>query len=202
MTLPKQLTTVTRLSKTIALILFMALPIIAFIFGVKYQALVDLPNKSNIVANDKPFLVPSPKLLNKIEEKDLCDFTIKLPDGYHIQEPTNSFFGNTETKANKGQVCKVILGPHYKPLYEGYSGEQIQIDVYPAYLTDITELLRHANEKTDSYLPIHAYYYSRASMGGEDKVLVFENNFRIYEIFWRNEPSNLDSMIKQIVSQL
>ncbi|OGK40707.1 hypothetical protein A3A74_03760 [Candidatus Roizmanbacteria bacterium RIFCSPLOWO2_01_FULL_35_13] len=38
MLLPKELTTVTPLSKTIALIMFTLLPIIAFILGMKYQA--------------------------------------------------------------------------------------------------------------------------------------------------------------------
>ncbi len=35
--LPRSLTTVTRLSKTVALIMFIALPIVAFYLGIRYQ---------------------------------------------------------------------------------------------------------------------------------------------------------------------
>lgn len=203
MTLPKELTTVTRLSKTMALILFITLPIFAFFFGIKYQEVVDLPKQQNIVTNSKSCLLPRPAALNTIIEKELCDFIIKLPDGYHIQEPTNSFFGNTETKANKGQICKVILGPHYKMSHEGFLGEQIQINVYPTVFTDITELVKQEQDtKTDDYLPIHAYKFTRSSYGGEDEVLLFENNFRIYQIIWRNEPNNLEGVVRQIINQL
>ncbi len=37
MTLPEELTTVTRISKIVALIMFITLPIIAFVFGMRYQ---------------------------------------------------------------------------------------------------------------------------------------------------------------------
>lgn len=37
-TLPKELTTITPLSKMLALLLFIALPIIAFLFGMYYQS--------------------------------------------------------------------------------------------------------------------------------------------------------------------
>lgn len=41
MPLPKVFTTVTPLSKTIALILFVTLPIVAFIFGMSYQKMIN-----------------------------------------------------------------------------------------------------------------------------------------------------------------
>jgi len=40
MQIPKELTTVTTLSKTVALIMFITLPIIAFLFGMKYQTML------------------------------------------------------------------------------------------------------------------------------------------------------------------
>jgi len=40
MQIPKELTTVTTLSKSVALIMFISLPIIAFLFGMKYQTMV------------------------------------------------------------------------------------------------------------------------------------------------------------------
>lgn len=50
MPLPKELTTVTKLSKTLALIIFLSLPIIAFLFGMKYQMLLDLKKINSITA--------------------------------------------------------------------------------------------------------------------------------------------------------
>ena len=44
MPLPKALTTVTPLSKSVALFLFIALPISAFLFGMKYQLLLEESN--------------------------------------------------------------------------------------------------------------------------------------------------------------
>ncbi len=48
MKLPKSITTVTLFSKMVALILFGAMPILAFYFGVKYQQAVDEIVNSNI----------------------------------------------------------------------------------------------------------------------------------------------------------
>ena len=49
MQLPKELTTVTRLSRYLALSLFIILPFLAFGFGMKYQRIIDatnpMPNK-------------------------------------------------------------------------------------------------------------------------------------------------------------
>lgn len=46
MTLPKELTTVTPLSKLTALILLIVLPILGFLFGMKYQALINYSNQN------------------------------------------------------------------------------------------------------------------------------------------------------------
>ena len=50
MTLPKSLTTVTQLSKTLALILLVALPFIGFYFGTQYQKTVDSADQQIFVA--------------------------------------------------------------------------------------------------------------------------------------------------------
>jgi len=44
MQLPRELTTVTTLSKTVALIMFISLPIIAFLFGMRYQTMISEQN--------------------------------------------------------------------------------------------------------------------------------------------------------------
>lgn len=58
MNLPKELTTVTYLSKSIALVMFIALPIIAFMYGRRYEQTISLNNTidTNIVQHIKPTL--------------------------------------------------------------------------------------------------------------------------------------------------
>ena len=46
MHLPKELTTVTPLSKSVALLMFISLPIITFFFGMSYQSAIT--NQNNI----------------------------------------------------------------------------------------------------------------------------------------------------------
>lgn len=54
MNLPKELTTITPLSKTIALIMFITLPIIAFLFGIKYQSMLAITNNSQLFDKNIP----------------------------------------------------------------------------------------------------------------------------------------------------
>lgn len=45
MQLPKELTTVTTVSKAVALVMFISLPIIAFLFGMRYQIALTEQNR-------------------------------------------------------------------------------------------------------------------------------------------------------------
>lgn len=45
--LPQELTTVTRLSKTLAVILFLALPFVGFFIGMQYQQAFDAATEQN-----------------------------------------------------------------------------------------------------------------------------------------------------------
>ncbi len=51
MNLPKELTTVTKLSKLLAAILFIALPFLGFFLGLRYQETMDLANRQQIEHN-------------------------------------------------------------------------------------------------------------------------------------------------------
>jgi len=87
MTLPKSLTTVTSLSKTLALLLFIALPIIGFYLGIHYQkALNDealfMPTPTSpIQTNPSPTCRPRPACLDATprcmmpETSDMCPKT-------------------------------------------------------------------------------------------------------------------------------
>jgi hypothetical protein len=63
MDIPKELTTVTPLSKTLAIIFFVTLPFIGFFLGMRYQALVDISKTETIILPN-----PSPKIEPTITE--------------------------------------------------------------------------------------------------------------------------------------
>jgi hypothetical protein len=68
MKIPKELTTVTPLSKAVALLLFVSLPIVTFVFGMNYQKLIN---------NTGSISVPTPTT-----EPVACTMDAKIcPDG-------------------------------------------------------------------------------------------------------------------------
>lgn len=77
MRLPKKLTTVTLLSKALAIIVFITLPFIGFFLGIQYQETLDIANKQQAVN--------SPKACT--EEAKVC------PDGSRVgrQSPSCDF---------------------------------------------------------------------------------------------------------------
>jgi len=60
--LPKELTTVTTVSKTVALLMFIVLPICGFFIGMHYQAALDAPSQLIPVHQNpiQPSLSPTP----------------------------------------------------------------------------------------------------------------------------------------------
>ncbi len=79
MTLPQSFTTVTPLSKTLALLLFITLPIIAFVLGMNYQRsiysqLSTFPNPTIVYESPPPY-VPTATLKSINSE----DFYYSLP---------------------------------------------------------------------------------------------------------------------------
>lgn len=109
MPLPKELTTVTPLSKTIALILFILLPILSFFLGMNYQKVIE--NKAAVTSTPTPGVfctmeakicpdgsavgrsgpncefAPCPTLTKTNNQKGFCGGIagIKCPEGYICQ---------------------------------------------------------------------------------------------------------------------
>lgn len=73
MQLPKELTTVTPLSKVMALILFISLPIITFLFGMNYQA--TLMSQNNVGSPKVTAISPTPEPVACTMDARIC------PDG-------------------------------------------------------------------------------------------------------------------------
>jgi hypothetical protein len=63
MKLPKELTTVTPLSKALALSIFIVFPICGFFLGMNYQQLIDMNNQQQVIIEQnitKPTPTPTP----------------------------------------------------------------------------------------------------------------------------------------------
>jgi hypothetical protein len=104
MKLPKELTTVTPLSKTIALIMFTSLPIIAFFFGMNYQkALTEqsISTTQNIVAcTEDARICPDGTTVGRVAPD--CKFA-ECPSG----QPTPAFCGGIAGKmCPHGYICE------------------------------------------------------------------------------------------------
>lgn len=100
MTLPKELTTVTTLSKAVALIMFITLPIVTFLYGMRYQALLLENNVTQIQA-----ISPTPEPIGCTEEAKMC------PDGSAVGRvgPDCEFEECPQIKP-QGTMCGGIAG--------------------------------------------------------------------------------------------
>ena len=107
MKLSKKWTTVTPLSKAVALILFALLPFIGFYLGIRYQKLL-LPK---VVINTPPIVSPTPTPVNKTSgiSDNVSTYTtrslkFKLPVGWWFDTSTNYWFGDNWTLINPTPV--------------------------------------------------------------------------------------------------
>jgi hypothetical protein len=118
MTLPKSITTVTKFSKFLALVMFILLPFIGFFFGMAYQMQIDGVQKvSNPVNYPNPSPTPTPTptlspnpdpLANwKTFTNEKLGFSFKYPENYLIVSEND----NTVTlgfKQNSGNIERVL----------------------------------------------------------------------------------------------
>lgn len=109
MGLPKELTTVTTLSKTIALIMFISMPIIAFIFGLNYQmALSDIrlqqtiPTVSQKACTEEARICPDGSAVGRGGKN--CEFD---PCPTSVSSGETSCGGIRGSKCQSGYVCNM-----------------------------------------------------------------------------------------------
>lgn len=124
------------------------------------------------------------------KSSDLCNYNLTIPTNYNKQVPLNPFYGITLFEG-QGKVCDVLLGPNYKSGYEGFSGEQIQINVYDRSKTDLEEIY-----KTDRAYDIdksnNQIQYKQPSYGGVNTCILIAKEEVIYKIIWRNNENSID----------
>lgn len=98
MKLPKELTTVTPVSKAVALIIFITLPIIAFLFGMRYQTMS---------AEQDSFILPTPRIVKQLPS----------PTSY-IFPPNNITPTKTQGVASCGGIAGKLCSTGYYCKYE------------------------------------------------------------------------------------
>lgn len=140
MQLPKHLTTVTTLSKTLALILFIALPILSFLWGMKYQHDMTTNELPIIMYQQKqqqvvlPTITPDDHIGNENSICDLKPYNLKpfnnnYPDLYDI------FKSEDIPKDIKKLTAQLVENSksyqEFKKKYPLATGEAIQLCSYP-----------------------------------------------------------------------
>lgn len=135
MKLPKELTTVTPLSKYFAMILFISLPFVGFLLGIKYQETINLQTNQSediISINKRP--TPTSKNINEWEiyTNKKYGFSFNYPSSW------------------KTQSIKV-----YNPKYFG-EGDLFLDCSTSVFSTEIFDMIKHPSSYTDleSYLKI------------------------------------------------
>lgn len=103
MRLSKTFTTVTPLSKSIALAMFVLLPILGFLFGMYYQHLIDVSTSPQIIVkytSSHPNPLPSPALIGTTS----CRTNSDCPSGYYCTR-VGPIVYNPNAKETSGLTC-------------------------------------------------------------------------------------------------
>jgi len=91
MKLPKELTKVTSFSKTVAIILFILLPIVGFLLGIRYQEMMDLSKRQMMEQNIavKRIPTPTPIAIPTIDPSITVNWKMYKSSNYTIKYPSN-----------------------------------------------------------------------------------------------------------------
>ncbi len=127
MKLPRELTTVTRLSKFVALIMFITLPIIAFAFGMNFKAYVE-ENPTLFVAQ-----VPAADK-QTVDDEYPCELDVTVcPDNSLIgRVPPQCKFGKCEVESEPSSAAFVCPRSGYVDCEPGPGG--IKLECTTSYL--------------------------------------------------------------------
>ncbi|PIV71262.1 hypothetical protein COW57_00515, partial [Candidatus Roizmanbacteria bacterium CG17_big_fil_post_rev_8_21_14_2_50_39_7] len=136
MHLPKELTTVTPLSKSVALLMFISLPIITFSFGMSYQSAIT--NQNNI-QSPRLSISPTPEPVASTIEAKMChDGSVvgRVPPNCEFEECPSVDNSTTQTfcggiagkKCPSGYYCK------YEGTYPDAGGACLKDKTAPSFI--------------------------------------------------------------------
>ncbi|GEM_PF-1478791 len=172
MALPKELTTVTRTSKLLALFLFITLPIIAFFAGTNYQSTLDQANQQTTV--QKPISKPITNGWKTLESKD-CHLSLQYPPDWQGSkgDPRNCYMF---LKASKNANAEIYV-------YVGFSG-------YNSW----QEALDDGKDAKPTNIP------GADAAITNNEVIVFRKGNVIYQLQYDYKPN--DNQAKDIISRI
>lgn len=127
MALPKWATTVTPLSKALALLIFITFPVFGFILGMQYQKVVDISKKNSTPTPTAAVLNPSQVIsLTGIVRK----VTPSVPEGYYYElELDKPYYDELQASGNPyiNRVPLVSVDNNVNTLITGHIGEKITV---------------------------------------------------------------------------
>ena len=142
MKLPKELTTVTPVSKYLAMLVFLILPFIGFSFGMRYQEMVDLANKQQsemLIATPKRVPTPTPDITAnwKTYTNKALGFSFSYPqelsylyDQFGFNHPDNPE-GNLLLQNYDGSKPRKNQAIDFQMVVEAYkSSDRVTLDKY------------------------------------------------------------------------
>src|SRR3989344_1976481 len=183
MSLPKELTTVTPLSKIVALILFIFLPILGFHFGIKYQQLI---TNTNFTYLTSPSLTPGPIVVNdtgswKTYTDNKNDFSLKYPSDWEVN------------KKDWGVTL-------YRDKNNDRQGISVEYAVSgPTLNDDNSDPLTHIEAHKNYYLNSTSYAFDGGVQLSKENVVVDGKSAVKYQVQPRLEklktPANIDNWV-------
>jgi hypothetical protein len=106
MKLPKEITTVTPLSKALALLIFITFPICGFFLGMDYQQMVYVNNQQQIFFEQKIVKpTPTPTPSKYLDGTIVCKTNKDCPSGYHCTQAGPIIYNPETKKTSPGLTC-------------------------------------------------------------------------------------------------
>lgn len=107
MRLPKELTTVTPISKALALLMFIVFPICGFFLGMNYQQTIDMDSKQVILEQNliRPTPSPTPAPSQYPDGTIECKTNKDCPSGYHCTQSGPIIYNPETNRTSPGLTC-------------------------------------------------------------------------------------------------
>ena len=144
MKLPKELTTATKLSKYLAMVLFIALPFVGFFLGVRYQEMMDLAKNQEMGANFSILRSPTP-----IDET--ANWKTYINKKYEFSFKYSDKWGLESSPRNRGKDVNTVDSVRFYNLSERLKSEKHQKDCEQKVARGATECAGRTDEETLGY---------------------------------------------------
>ncbi|MDO8658096.1 MAG: hypothetical protein Q7K55_05120 [Candidatus Levybacteria bacterium] len=184
MKLPKELTTVTILSKTIALIMFILLPFIGFMLGIRYQEMVDLIERQELYNNLTSINrtpTPTPEKNSTIDTSTWKTYTEPTLQ-FQIKYPPNWEY----SEIREGNPLHLSLYPKHtsnmKPRESYDPLAPINLQVLNISPSESLQCLSEPNENTCLDIQVDGIPAKRYQRNTYYDIVAFKKNDKLFEL--------------------